>query len=583
MSAVRSLLVLLLVLGLAGCASSQQTAPSSPADATAATADTTQRSPSEASEARASDDGTPSDNGASDPAEADSASVARGASEAARDWFHSDTSAPTPGLSTDKAYATLLADRTPKQTVTVAIIDSGIDIQHEDLQPVIWTNEDEIPNNGVDDDRNGYVDDVHGWNFIGGPDGENVEHDTYEVTRLYRKLHQRFADVDSARVPASEQEAYARYQRIKSEFTSERKDTQSQLKNVKTAYRAVQSATSTLRNHLQTDTLTQNAVADIASPSQRVSRARDILMYFYRQGLAPSDIEDYHNHLQEQLEYNYNPDFNPRPVVGDDYSDKTERIYGNNDVVGPDADHGTHVAGIVGAVRDNGVGLDGVATNVRLMSVRAVPNGDERDKDVANAIRYAVDNGADIINMSFGKSYSPYKEVVDAAVQYADSMGVLMVHAAGNDGANVDSTENYPTHHYENGSHAELWIEVGASSSQGGKKLAAPFSNYGAETVDVFAPGTGIYSTVPNNRYKRNGGTSMAAPMVTGLAALIMAYHPTLPTAQVRDLILEAATPYGETQVTVPGGSRTVPFSALSRTGAIVNAYTAIQRAAQVN
>jgi len=583
MSAVRSLLVLLLVLGLAGCASSQRTAPSSSEDTTAATADTSQRPTSETSEARASDDGAPSDNGASDPAEADSASVARGSSEAARDWFHRDTSAPTPGLSTDKAYTTLLANRTPKQTVTVAIIDSGIDIHHEDLQSVIWTNEDEIPDNGVDDDQNGYVDDMHGWNFIGGGDGENVEHDTYEVTRLYRKLHQRFADVDSARVPASEREAYARYQRIEAEFKSERRETRSQLKNVKTAYQAVQSATSTLKDHLGADTLTQDAVANVSSPDQRVTRARDILMYFYRQGLAPSDIKDYHDHLQNQVEYNYNPDFDPRSIVGDDYSDKTERVYGNNDVIGPDADHGTHVAGIVGAVRDNGRGLDGVATSVRLMSVRAVPNGDERDKDVANAIRYAVDNGADIINMSFGKSYSPHKEVVDAAVQYADSMGVLMVHAAGNDGANVDSTDNYPTRVYENDSHADLWVEVGASSSQNGKKLAAPFSNYGAETVDVFAPGTGIYSTVPNNRYKRNGGTSMAAPMVTGLAALIMAYHPDLPPAQVRSLILDGATPYGETQVTVPGGSRTVPFSSLSRTGAIVNAYTAIQRAARVN
>ena len=515
--------------------------------------------------------------------EADTASVATATGEAARDWFHASTSAPTPGLSTRKAYRTLLADRSPARTVTVAIIDSGIDIEHEDLAPAVWTNDDEVPGNGVDDDQNGYVDDVHGWNFIGGSDGKSVEHDTYEVTRLYRKLHARFADVDASSIPPAEQDAYERYQTIKSEFESERADTQSQLKNVKTAYQAVQSATSTLETHLDVDTLSRNAVASIASPNQTVSRARDVLMYFYKQGLAPSDIQEYYTHLQGQIEYNYNPDFDPRSIVGDDYSDKTERIYGNNDVRGPDADHGTHVAGIIGAVRDNGIGLDGVATNVRLMPVRAVPNGDERDKDVANAIRYAVDNGADIINMSFGKSYSPYKAVVDAAVQYADSMGVLMVHAAGNDGANVDSTDNYPTRQYEDSGHADLWIEVGASSSEGGKALAAQFSNYGAETVDVFAPGTAIYSTVPNSRYKRNGGTSMAAPMVTGLAALIMAYHPEMSAREVRTLILDSATSYADTTVTLPGGSRTVPFSALSRTGAIVNAYTALQRASRVN
>jgi subtilisin family serine protease len=214
------------------------------------------------------------------------------------------------------------------------------------------------------------------------------------------------------------------------------------------------------------------------------------------------------------------------------------------------------------------------------MPIRAVPNGDERDKDVANAIRYAVDNGADVINMSFGKGYSPHKEVVDAAVQYADARDVLMVHAAGNDGANIDSTESYPTREYADGGQAALWIEVGASSSDGGEALAASFSNYGAETVDLFAPGASIYSTVPGNGYERNDGTSFAAPMVTGLAALIMAHHPDLSAAQVRSLILETAVPYGDTQVTLPGGSRTVPFAQLSRTGAIANAYHALQQAA---
>jgi subtilisin family serine protease len=486
-------------------------------------------------------------------------------------------------MSTRRAYDALLAGRAPKDTVTVAIIDSGVDIMHEDLQPVIWTNEDEVPANGIDDDGNGYVDDVHGWNFIGGPDGDNVEYDTFELTRIYRSLHDRFADVDSAAVPPAEQEAYARYQRIRSEFESERSEARQQYQNVRQAHRAVQSASAALKNYLQTDTLSQETVAAINSPRTDVQRARDILMFFYQQGATPADVEEYHDYLQTQVEYHYNPDFNPRPIIGDDYNDKTERIYGNNDVTGPDADHGTHVAGIVGAARGNGIGMDGVATGVRIMSVRAVPNGDERDKDVANAIRYAVDNGADIINMSFGKGYSPHKDVVDNAVQYADSMGVLMIHAAGNDGANVDSTESFPTRRYTSGGEADLWIEVGASSPNGGEQLAAAFSNYGAETVDVFAPGASIYSTVPGNGYERNGGTSMAAPMVTGLAALIMAYHPELPPVQVRELILETATPHGATTVTVPGGSWTAPFASLSRTGAIVNAYAALQRAAQSN
>ena len=280
------------------------------------------------------------------------------------------------------------------------------------------------------------------------------------------------------------------------------------------------------------------------------------------------------------MEYNYNPDFNPRPVVGDDYPDKAERYYGNNDVTGPDASHGTHVAGIVGASRTNEIGIDGIARGVRLMSVRTVPNGDERDKDVANAIRYAVENGADVINMSFGKKYSPHKKVVDAAVQYADSMGVLMVHAAGNDGANVDSTDNFPSPYYADGGRAQRWIEVGASSWEGGEKLAASFSNYGAERVDVFAPGHSIYSTVPDDAYERNDGTSMAAPMVSGLAALIMAHYPSLTATDVRTIILETATPYRNRTVARPGDGETVPFGTLSDTGAVVNAHAALRRAA---
>lgn len=556
---IRSLLALLLVLAVTGCAGSQPA--TSPSDG-------------------ASDPATESVEETADASSSDPEQETEAASaEAGTDWFHADAEGATPGLSTNTAYRTLLAGRAPKDTVTVAIIDSGIDIDHEDLQPVIWTNDDEVPGNGVDDDGNGYVDDVHGWNFIGGPDGENVEYDTYEVTRLYKTYHEEFAGVDSAEVPPSEQETFARYQQIKSEFTTSRQEARQQFQNVRQAHQAVQMATATLKNHLQTDSLSRDVVASVGSPSQEVERAKGILMYFYAQDLTPQDIADYHDYLQTQIEYHYNPDFNPRPIVDDDYSDKTERFYGNNDVTGPDADHGTHVAGIVGAARDNGIGIDGVATGVRIMSIRAVPNGDERDKDVANAIRYAVDNGADVINMSFGKAYSPHKSVVDAAVQHADSMGVLMIHAAGNDGVNVDSTASYPTSQYEEGGAASLWITVGASSPSRGAELAAPFSNYGAETVDVFAPGASIYSTEPGNGYGRNSGTSMAAPMVTGLAALIMAYHPELSPADVRRLILDSATPFGEMEVTVPGGTRTVPFASLSRTGAIVNAYAALQEA----
>jgi len=559
-----TLLSLLVALLLVGCSGSQPA--TTPADRSPS-ADTTTATSTQSESSSAANEET---DAAPPPAP----------SRAPQDWYHLDRVPRSgPGLNTRAAYRSVLQGRAPQDTVQVAIIDSGIDLDHEDLVAKRWINADEVPGNDVDDDNNGYVDDVHGWNFIGGPNGKNVNQDTYELTRIYVNLQQQFQGVDSAEVSGKNRDEYQRYQEIRETFREKRQQAEKRLKRVQQAQAAVQRSTEILKQQLETDTLSEASIRSVSSPQRRVRRAQKTLLYFYDQGLSPSDLRDYKDQLQRQVEYNYNPDFNPRPIVGDDYSDKTERRYGNNDVEGPDASHGTHVAGIIGATRQNGVGVKGIARGIQLMSVRTVPNGDERDKDVANAIRYAVDNGADVINMSFGKSYSPYKGVVDAAVQYADSMGVLMIHAAGNDGANVDSTDNFPSPYYEDGGRAQRWIEVGASSWKGGKQLAARFSNYGAERVDVFAPGQSIYSTVPDNKYKRNDGTSMAAPMVSGLAALMMAYYPSLTATEVRSIILDTATRYQDQRVSRPGGKGTVPFGKLSRTGAIVNAKAALQRA----
>jgi subtilisin family serine protease len=281
--------------------------------------------------------------------------------------------------------------------------------------------------------------------------------------------------------------------------------------------------------------------------------------------------------VETQLAYNLDPDFDPRPIVGDDPRNLSERAYGNTDVMGPDARHGSHVAGIIGAVRANAVGVDGIAPAVQLMTIRAVPDGDERDKDIANAIRYAADNGAHIINMSFGKGWSPQKGAVDEAVRYAESKGVLLVHAAGNEGEHIGRKPSFPTPFYTTGGKANLWIEVGASSWKGGDKLAAEFSNYDAERVDLFAPGVDIYSTVPGG-YERLSGTSMAAPVVTGVAALLMSYFPELTAADVKRVLLASASRYGSQRVVRPGSeSERVPFSQLSVTGGIVNVYDAVK------
>ena len=282
-----------------------------------------------------------------------------------------------------------------------------------------------------------------------------------------------------------------------------------------------------------------------------------------------------------QINYNYNVDYDPRSIVGDDPNNSNERFYGNNDVKGPDALHGSHVAGIIGADRTNTLGIKGVADNVLIMGVRNTPNGDERDKDVANAIRYAADNGAKVINMSFGKSYSWDKAVVDEAVKYAVSKDVLLVQGVGNDNKDIDVENNFPNRKYLNGEIASSYITVGASGFVDDETLKADFSNFGKTTVDVFAPGVKINSTITDSKYKEEDGTSMAAPVVAGLAALIRSYYPQLKAVQVKDIILKSVVKVNHNVTYLKGTeSVSVPFSEICITGGIVNAYNALKLAA---
>lgn len=487
------------------------------------------------------------------------------------------------GTATERAYREILDRRQPTRTVVVAVLDSGIEIDHPDLIANIWTNPGEIAGNGIDDDGNGYVDDVHGWNFIGGPDGRNVDADTYEMTRIYKEGGERFRNVRPDTLSAAARADYETYARAVTEFNSERSEKSQLLGQIRNIATVVGQTTTLLRAELGTDSLTPAAVAAIQNPRPDLARAQNIYMQMTQQGITDELIQRDLGVLENMVEHNLNPDFDPRPIVGDDYSDVSERIYGNNDVEGPSADHGTHVAGIIAATRGNGIGIDGIATNVQIMSVRTVPDGDERDKDVANAIRYAVDNGADIINMSFGKGYSPEKAAVDAAVRYAEERGVLLVHAAGNDGEDLTRSANFPTRTYLDGASATNWLEIGATSWQAAPDLVAPFSNYGSPAVDLFAPGVDILSTIPDAGYEENSGTSMAAPVVSGVAALVMAYFPELTALEVRQILLDSATPLGDVQVSLPGDSRErVPFGQLSSTGGIVNAYEALRMAAGI-
>jgi subtilisin family serine protease len=469
-----------------------------------------------------------------------------------------------PGVSADRAYRELLADRTPGRTVVVAVIDGGIDTLHVDLRASLWENPGETPGNGIDDDENGYVDDVYGWNFIGGADGRNVGHETLEVTRLFAKC-ERGEALPSDLVCADVESAY-----------EERKtDVDATLVQLDQLEQALAFAIPILEGATAAEELTVEAVQGIRSNSQRVNQARAIYLQLTEAGIDEEVLADARESYEGLATYGLDIGFDPRDIVGDDLENGMERLYGNGDVMGPDASHGTHVSGIIGAERDNGEGLDGLAAGVRVMMIRTIPDGDERDKDVANAIRYAVDNGADIINMSFGKTYSPRKALVDAAIGYADEAGVLMVHAAGNDGENLDDASNFPTPEYDGGGEAENWIEVGAANWSV-DSLAATFSNYSQTRVDVFAPGVAILSTVPGSEYKPEDGTSMAAPVVTGVAAMLMTYFPELTAGDVKRILMESAVEYGDRTVPQPGTGTSVPFGTLSVTGGVVNAYQAV-------
>lgn len=503
-----------------------------------------------------------------------------------KDWFIKDPELDrVQGVSADRAYETLLKGQLSR-TVIVAVIDGGVDIQHEDLKNVIWINEDEIADNGIDDDKNGYVDDVNGWNFIGGKES-NVDADTYELTREYKRLHAKFVQYENGgKIPKKQRAEYEEYLKIKDKFEKLKTKNERMYEQIRGVYLNFASSVDTLKYALNTDTLTLKQV-EAYQPTEPVYNFAKGLITMLARNVGEDlsieellhELEQGYDELRTIVEFGYNPDFDSRTIVGDNYADLYEKGYGNNDVAGPDAQHGTHVAGIIAADRTNQLGIKGIAEHVRIMPIRAVPNGDERDKDVANAILYAVDNGAQIINMSFGKGYSPEKVAVDKAVKYAEQKGVLLVHAAGNDGANNDEKPNFPNRTYLDGKEARNWLEIGASSFGSDEDFVGGFSNYGKKSVDLFAPGVEIYSTTPGNKYEELQGTSMAAPMASGVAAMLLSYFPDLTAVELRDILRNSSRKFDGLDVQAPGGKGKSEFSDLSISGGLINAYEAVKMA----
>ena len=477
-------------------------------------------------------------------------------------WSHLDLVKDTlPGMSVDKAYAELLKGK-KGQKVIVGIIDSGVDINHEDLKAVVWTNTKEIAGNGIDDDKNGYIDDIHGWNFLG-----DAVHEQLEMTRIVKKG------------PGTPE-----YDKAKAKLEEEIKGLTPQKQQLD----FILNAEKTIATQLKKNDFTLDEVKAIQSEDSGVNQAKAMFTQILSNSTKAEfdkQIEEFKDYVYGQLNYNLNVDFDGRKIVGDNPNDLKDTKYGNNNVVGPEpkeAKHGTHVAGIVAQVRGNNLGGDGVTNNAQIMTLRAVPNGDEYDKDIALAIRYAADNGAKVINGSFGKYFSQNREWVIDAIKYAESKDVLVVIAAGNDSYDLDVTNKYPNDTYDGSpEYAKNVLIIGALSPTYGTKMVASFSNYGKNNVDIFAPGDKIYATTPLNTYEYLQGTSMASPNVAGVATLIRSYYPSLTAVQVKQIIMESGTPL-KNQVVIGEDKHKASFADASKSGRIVNAYNALVLAAKM-
>ncbi len=490
------------------------------------------------------------------------------------------------GISLNQAYDFLKGKKS--KTVVVATIDSGIDTLQKDLRPILWVNTKEKAGNGKDDDGNGYIDDLHGWNFLGGPNNKCDVNETTEEVREYFRLKNKYANITTA-AAAKDKAEYAYWVKVKDVRDSTVSKSQAELDQLTPLMNALVTTDAFIKKSLSLkagQSFTKNDLTKLDAKNDTLSKSK------YIWGLILQDADNAKTDtktITELSEYitklnnDVNPDLEARKrVVGDNPDDINDKKYGSNQLKFEDASHGTGVAGLIGAVRGNGYGIDGVADNVKIMAIKAVPNGDEYDKDIANAIRYAVDNGAKVVNMSFGKKISPHKKWVDDAIKYAAEKDVLLVQASGNDNQNVDVKPEFPNDTFLDGTTTDNLISVGASAALNDENLAGSFSNYGKKSVDVFAPGVKVTSIDKDAEFNTADGTSFASPITAGVAALVLEYYPTLSARQLKEVIIASAKPLNGTNVLKPGSKEKVDFTTLSKSGGIVNALEALKIASKM-
>jgi len=480
------------------------------------------------------------------------------------------------GVSTYRAYE-LLKDKISKPVV-VAIIDNGAELSHFDLAGQFWVNPNEIPDNRTDDDKNGYIDDINGWNFLGNALGQNIKRETTELTRLFGYLSKNIVTTDHKKSNKKEIEAFNKYQKIKRAYQEAVKEKKAEISFYEYLLNAILKADTVIKTYFDKDEYNIADLKSIPDTIKQKSAEINLMRRLLEVGLNISKIKSIIDNNKQDLETRLNPEFNIRKeIIGDNTDDLKDKFYGNNQVNAMSPYHGTGVAGIIAALYNN-KGTDGIAKNVKLMIIRILPNGDENDKDVALAILYAIDNGADIINCSFGKSWSAHPDFVEFAIKKAERANVLIVHAAGNDARNNDSISIYPKGYYSNGKRAKNWICVGASMPKDNENLLATFSNYGKNSVDILAPGQDIYSCVLNNQFEPGSGTSLAAPVVSGIAAVIKSYYPKITAVKLKKILISSAYKPTVEKVLIPGKKNTKAcLNEIMASGGIANLYRAIQ------
>ena len=472
-----------------------------------------------------------------------------------KNWHNLDIEKDSvPGTSVERAYNELLNELKGKKVI-VAVIDTGLDIDHKSLSENIWINKDEKLN-GKDDDNNGYIDDIHGWNYLGSSYNE-----TRDMTRILRdnKINNR------------------KYNLVEEEIQKEIKNSNEQLNILNYYIQILDESKELLSDYLDNDNFSIQDVNNIETVDPKLNRAKNIYKDFDFYGYTKEYLNEGIDQYNDFINYHFNVEFNGR-TTNDDIYDINDRNYGDNNInnTKESESHSTHVSGIISGNRKIEDGNKGINNLAEIMVLRAVPNGDEYDKDVALAIRYAVDNGAKIINGSFGKYFSSNPEWVIDAIRYASENDVLFIAGAGNESKDLDSlsNDNYPNDQYFNKAEfSDTFIKVGASSINLDENFTAYFSNYGKINVDIFAPGVDIYSSMPNNKYKFQDGTSMASPVVAGIASLIMSYFPRLSAKKVKEIILESGIDI-DLEIGNLGDKKN--FNEYSKSGKLINAYNAL-------